>query len=258
MQAHKKFQWTVTEVDGCYAVCPEGDLTPMNYRDFTDTLVKYAVDEPDALIVVLDELRVQDRPLYGAFTSAWMRVREWPGVPIVLVVAEPTRRARLRASAIRRSIPVYESVGEAVRELAAGPARRRAVLDLAPIDSCARYARRFVEATCVRWNILEVRVYALLIITELMENTHVHSRADGDVQVRLELRNGLFSMAVGDGDPREAVLREPGADGSIHDGLHVVSRLARTWGCAPQWPMGKVVWAVLAIDRCEAPVVGRG
>ncbi|GAB0102448.1 hypothetical protein JMUB6875_14160 [Nocardia sp. JMUB6875] len=89
----------------------------------------------------------------------------------------------------------------------------------------------------------------LLIATELVENSFLHSRVPGGMQLRLELRDDRFCVAVGDNDPHEALLREPGVGGSRHYGLHIVARLASSWGCVPRRPAGKVVWAVLSTGR---------
>ncbi|MEC3954854.1 hypothetical protein VMT65_17575 [Nocardia sp. CDC153] len=236
----------MTERRGCSVVYPHGELTSATYREIADGLVKFAVDEPRAVIVVLDDLRVVTETLYAAFSSARMRVGEWPGVPIVLVSHCESRRRWLRHSAIRRFVPIHATVWEAVHELGEPPPRRRVAIDLARTANCGQRARRFVDETCERWNVREVRVDALLIVTELVENSFLHSAIDADMQLRLELRDHVFTVAVGDDDPREALLREPGAGGTRHYGLHIVARLARAWGCAPRWPSGKIVWAALA------------
>ncbi|MVU78775.1 hypothetical protein GPX89_16175 [Nocardia sp. ET3-3] len=230
-------------------VSPHGELTASTYRSLVDGLVKFAVEEPRAVVVVLEDLVVASEPLYTAFSSAWMRVGEWPGVPILLVVPGAALRERLGDSAVHRFVPVYSEVDEALAVLREPPARRRVTLSLVPTGDCAQRARRFVDATCSRWGIPEVRVDALLIVTELVENSFLHSGVDADIQLRLELRNQMFTVAVGDADPQEALLREPGTDGFRHYGLHIVAKLARTWGCAPRWPTGKVVWAVLPTGR---------
>ncbi|MGW4245431.1 hypothetical protein ACWELQ_23360, partial [Nocardia sp. NPDC004722] len=153
MLGGKEIRWDVAERQGCSVLHPHGDLTPITYRDFTDSLVKFAVEEPRALVVVIDELRVESMPLYTAFTSAWMRIGDWPGVPILLVVAADLRRELLCASAIHRFVAIHADVSEALRGLADEPPRRRAVLDLARTASCGQRARRFAEATCEHWGI---------------------------------------------------------------------------------------------------------
>ncbi|MEC3913127.1 ATP-binding protein [Nocardia sp. CDC160] len=249
MLGGREITWERVERQGCSVVYPHGELTSAAYRAFTDALVKFAVEEPRAVIVVLDNLRVASEPLYSAFGSAWMRVGEWPGVPIVLIVHSPSRRQWLRGSAVHRFVPVHADLVSALAGLREAPSRRRATLDLAPTADCGQRARHFVEETCLRWGIPEVRVDALLVATELVENSFLHSDVPADIQVRLELRNQLFTVAVGDADPREALLREPGTDGPRHYGLHLVARISRSWGCAPRWPSGKIVWAVLPTGR---------
>lgn len=241
-----EIRWDRLESQGCAVVTPRGELNSAVYRIFTDDLVKFTVDEPRAVIVVLDLLVIRAEPLLTAFSSAWMRVGDWPGVPIVLVVNDPDRCARLRHTALHRFVPVYGSLPEALAAVGHPPVRRRTGIELPPTAESAQLARRFVEETCAHWELAEVRADALLVVTELVENSFLHSRVAADIQVRLEYRSGLFTIAVADVDPREAVLREPAPGSSRCYGLHVVARLAGAWGCTPRWPTGKVVWAVLA------------
>ncbi|WP_157513941.1 ATP-binding protein [Nocardia concava] len=228
-------------------VYPRGELTAAGYRNFSDTLVKFAIDEPNAVVVILDDLLVGVPDLYTAFRSAALRVGEWPDVPIHLVAHAQTRRDWLRRSAVR--LPIFADVSAALRAAGGGSQRHRATLELAEAAECGQRARTFVEEICVRWDVPEVRVDALLIATELVENSFLHSRVPGGMQLRLELRDDRFCVAVGDNDPHEALLREPGVGGSRHYGLHIVARLASSWGCVPRRPAGKVVWAVLPTGR---------
>lgn len=245
MVVGRELRWQRDERDGCAVVRPYGELGPVGYRALSDDLVKFTVEEPRAVIVVLDHLRVSFEPLVTAFASATMRAGEWPGVPLMLVVESDTRRAELRSSALKRFVPVFGSVREAVRAVELPPLRRRATLELAPDGECGQLARRFIREICLRWNIPEACADALLVGTELVENAFLHSRVPAEIHLRLELRDDLLTVAVADEDPREAVLREPGGGLPRFYGLHVIARLSRSWGCTPRWPVGKVVWAVL-------------
>lgn len=236
-------------------VRPSGELAVASYRDFTDGLVKFAIDEPRALIVILDDLRVATETLLTAFSSAWMRVGEWPGVPILLVSYSPQQRNWLQASAVHRFVPVFADLPMAVRAVREPPVRRRTTLKLVSSGDCGQRARAFTSATCVHWGISEIRSVALLVVTELVENAFLHSRIESDILVRLELRDELFTVAVGDADPKEALLCEPGV-GPRHYGLHLVAGVARAWGCAPRWPSGKVVWAALPVGARRDRVPG--
>ncbi|UGT44195.1 hypothetical protein LTV02_12730 [Nocardia yamanashiensis] len=246
-------RWSHAASDGCAVVTAHGRLDTSSYRRFTDDLVKFTVEGPRAVIVVIDDLHIASEALLTAFSRAWMRGEDWPAVPIMIVSESALVRECLHASAISRFIPVYAGVRDATAAVD-DPRRRRTHLTVARRPSAGQDARRFVTEICERWSTPEVRVDAHLIVTEFVENACLHSRGDADLTVRLELYNGLFAIAVEDEDPREAILREPAADSTRrpgvhaiprHLGLHTVSRLARRWGCSPRRPTGKVVWAVL-------------
>ncbi|MFI6870020.1 ATP-binding protein [Nocardia sp. NPDC050406] len=214
-------------------VRPYGELNPGTYRMVTDDLVKFAVEQPHAVIVVLDSLRIASYPLLTAFSSARIRVEQWPRVPIMLVVGSEIRRAEIRSTTIGRLVPIFGSVPAALAHTAAPPPPRRANTDLPLAADCAQRSRRFVDDICTRWNIADLRCDARLVATELVENAFLHSRSHTRIRLRLERRDDLLTVAVADDDPREAVLREP-THGSPHlYGLHVVARLSHAWGCAP-------------------------
>ncbi len=246
-------RWTPREKDGCAIVHPDGVLDPSTYRGFSDDLVKFTIDEPRAVVVVLDRLRITSEELLTAFTSAWHRVDEWPAVPILLVAHQSPTRELLMRSAIRRFIPVHDSVAAAVTAVADPPLRRRANLSLAQSVDCGRRARRFIEEVTTRWQIVEACIDAQVVGTELVENAVRHSGVEDDIELRLELRNGLLTVAVADCGPGMAVLREPdvAAGKPAFHSLHVISRMARTWGSAPCWPVGKVVWATLTTAQYQ-------
>ncbi|WP_280272489.1 ATP-binding protein [Nocardia wallacei] len=237
--------WTRTDFENCSIVRPRGELTGVTYRRLRDDLVKYAVDQPRAVIVAVDDLVIPADPLLTAFTSAWMRIDTWPTVPLLLVAQSEQQRERFRSSCVDRFLPVFATVAAALDSLVEQPSRRRTSLSLARSPACGRRARRFVTETCERWSIPELRGDACLVATELVENSLIHANSHDDMEIRLELRRNLLTVAVSDSDPREAVLREPGPGADFSGGLHVVAEITRAWGCAPRWPQGKVVWATL-------------
>ncbi|WP_431952994.1 ATP-binding protein [Nocardia lijiangensis] len=244
--------WRPSELAGCTVLRPSGVLDWDGYRRFGDDLVRYAVDRPRAVVVVVDDLDLIEEAVATACASARVRVSDWPHVPIVLVadgIANPTATV-----ATRHRVPAFASVEAALRSLPAPPPRREASIELAPSTISSMYARRFVTRMCDRWGIGPVRTDALLVATELVENALLH--AFGEMRLCLESQGGLLTIAVADADPQEAMLREPVAGHPARFGLHVVASLARAWGCAPRWPVGKVVWATLA-DHGR-PLLSRG
>lgn len=236
------------ERDGATLVSPHGVLDLASYAELRDSLIKCAIEQPRAVLVDLGSLRAPTQATLSVFTVVWMRVSDWPGVPIVLIVADPEDRRSPALRAIARFVPVRASVAEALDTLDEPPPRRRGMIELPQSSISASVARRFVGETCDRWGCVEVRAEAIMVASELVENAvrHAHSAP----RLRLELRAGVLSVAVYDDDPTPAQLVAPAWAASRHLGLALTARLARMWNCSPTWSGGKVVWAVLrCVDR---------
>ncbi|MGH3816092.1 MAG: STAS domain-containing protein [Pseudonocardiaceae bacterium] len=226
-------------------VRPVGELICETYERLRDGLLAYAAEEPAAIVVDLASMRVASASLLTVFPTVCDRISDWPGVPLVLVVAGQPLRTLLDVSAVPRFVPTYDSVGEALEGLDAAPRRRRYQVEL-PCDlASARLARRLVEQTCHEWGIPAMATDSVLIASELTDNMVYHARSAG--WLRLELRSNRLTVAVADADPRPPRLRVPGLGAAGGRGLVVVDKLSRTWGTASRLPDGKVVWAVLTV-----------
>jgi sirohydrochlorin ferrochelatase len=165
-------------------------------------------------------------------------------VPIIAVAGDDEQRADLRRGPVGRHVPVCRDLPSALAMAADRPPLRRAEVDLVAEGISSRQARAFVRATCLRWRVADRSQDAEEIATELVENSIIH--ASSDLRLRLELRDGVLTVAVSDEDAKEAVLHEPRAGQPRRGGLMLVAQLARVWGCVPRMSGGKVVWAVLA------------
>jgi anti-sigma regulatory factor (Ser/Thr protein kinase) len=223
-------------------VRPTGILDGTTYRWLRDLLMKLAVEQPEAVIVDLDELRVDHETSLTVFSSAWMQVGQWPGVPILLVATAGAQRALLHG-AISRYTPYYATITGALGAARRPPLRRRASLDLAATPASSRVARAFVRETCQSWGISAQVSGAKAVATELVDNVTMHAGTES--RILLELRNRLLTISVRDGSPRPAVLRERIGDVRRGNGLRIVADLAQAWGCAPNLAGGKVVWVAL-------------
>lgn len=240
-------RWEATPHGGSLVVTAHGRLDSVTYLRCRDTLVKFAMGQPDSLIVVVDDLIVVPMSAWTAFSSAWMTVSDWPGVRIMLVSGDARQRAGCEAAVVSKFVPVFADVAAALQAVRSPPARRRAEVTLMPLPTSSREARVFVRATCDRWSISPLAIGAAEIATELVENSIVHARTE--LRLRLEFRQGMLTVAVSDGSPASAVLRETSGDEDRSFGLVLVAHRARAWGCAPEWSGGKTVWAVLTIPR---------
>lgn len=237
-------QFGVHRLGGLAVVRPRGRLDLSSYAAFRDGLLKLAAEEPAAIIVCLSsELNVATHTMLAVFTTVWMRVSEWPGVPVVLVPETVQHHADMRRSGITQFVPAYASMRVAVESVRRPPAHRRDTVEL-PLDPTApRLARRFVRATCRRWDVPLITGDAVLVASELTENAVRH--AGSPSVLRLELRPFALAIALRDLDPRPPERPVPG------HGVDIVDRVSRTWGWSPSFDGGKVVWAVLAVPRTE-------
>nr|WP_042193313.1 STAS domain-containing protein [Kibdelosporangium sp. MJ126-NF4]CEL20697.1 hypothetical protein [Kibdelosporangium sp. MJ126-NF4]CTQ89610.1 hypothetical protein [Kibdelosporangium sp. MJ126-NF4] len=223
---------------------PVGVLDSTTYPGLWDALMRYAVEQPDGLVVDVERLRLPSAVALRVFTLVAMRVADWPGVPVLLVSADERQRSVIAAAGnASRFVPVHGSVEEAVAAVSPPPSRSRAALKLPQSTLSTRHARYFVRMTCERWHITDMVTDAMIVTTAFVENTLRHT--DSRALLRLQLRRGLLTVAVSDDDPRPAVLRERRSGGVAPSGLLLVSGVARTWGCVGTVTGGKTVWAAL-------------
>ncbi|WP_051025468.1 STAS domain-containing protein [Nocardia aobensis] len=249
--------WQARKIDRCVVLEPDLTLDAKTYRQFSDGLVKFVIGQPRAVIVCLDHMTVASDAVLTAFTSARLRTSKWPSVPILLVARSVEVRRRLERSAIRRLLTVHSTVAAAIAASGEPPIRRWTTRTMALSPFTGHMARRLIDEVCAEWGIGEVSEAAQIIATEFIDNAdlHGHFTSVPDIDVRLEYRENLLTVAVADPDPREAVLREPdpGSSGRRLHGLHIVAEMASAWGCVPRWPTGKVVWATLSTRRPQDP-----
>lgn len=231
-------------VDDCLVVRPEGKLGPATCRGLRDQLLTLAVDQPRALVVDLVDLEAERAALLSVLAAVWLRTRDWPAVPLVLV-AGPDRVAQ--PTALRRYAAVHETLGKAIAAVAT-PALGRRTERWLPRDSASpSIARGFLRDTCAQWGLApSVTLDAILVAAELVTNAVTHARSAS--RLRVELRDRVLTVAVSDQDARPAVLRDTSASGRQSGGLGLllVTQLASTWGCVlDRANQRKVVWAVL-------------
>lgn len=224
---------------------PVGDLTLAGCPALQDELLMFATQEPLAIVVDLDCMRARTAAVLMVFPAVAMRIREWPGVPVVLAVSRQPLRALVDTSVVPGFIPTYHSVSEALEGLEGPAPRRSRQLPLSSDIDCGRRARRGVEEICGEWGISEITASAKQVACELAENALRHARSEE--WLRLELRGGVFSIAVADSDPSPPRLRPPHERRDGGRGLVLVAELSEAWGYVPRAQGGKVVWAVLAV-----------
>ncbi|EOD70495.1 hypothetical protein H480_00760 [Amycolatopsis vancoresmycina DSM 44592] len=228
-----------------------GTLDLSSHAAIRDGLLKAATEAPVGLIADVTGLCFAHDAQLSVFALVAMRLGDWPGIPFALVTGRPEQHEVLRRSAVARYARVHRDAAEAERGFS-DPVRRRAVRDFPRAETTPARARDFVTEVCQAWSMPDLIDDALVLVTELVENTLQHTRARPEV--RVDLRQGICTIAVADDDPRPAELHERQTITEPGLGLDLVARFARAWGCGRSWGGGKVVWATLLVSRNVAGI----
>src|SRR5271168_188984 len=104
----------------------DGVLDSRRYLQLRNRIIQAALDEPRAVLIDVNALRVPASSLWKVFTSARWHVSIWPDVPIILICAHPGRQRIIARSGLTRYVPVHASVEAALESLTVGrPTRWR-------------------------------------------------------------------------------------------------------------------------------------
>ncbi|QNE20402.1 hypothetical protein F1D05_23960 [Kribbella qitaiheensis] len=246
-------QIALRTVGGAAVISPSGVLEVATAPRLRTFLFKTLADQPDAVIVQLQDLVLARSYTLSVFTAVARQTADWSGIPLILVTGQRNDRAiQLQSAIVARFIPVFADLASALASMHSPPARQLTRLRLAPEPHSARVARRFVAATCELWRCEDLVEDAVAIVSELIGNVVRHARTDADL--RLELRRRLLTVAVSDGDPVFPIRRPPSTTRESGLGLGIVTHLATAWGASQTSTGGKVVWATIRLTPPNAKV----
>lgn len=224
----------------------DGVLDSSTYRGLRDTVIKAALDEPRAVIVDVDRLRVPTASAWTVFTSARWHVSTWPDVPILLVSAESSVRRAIIGAGVARYVPVHASrelALAAVNDRSLQVMRRRARTELPRSDGTLGMARAVVTDWLTEWRHSEAIPIATTVATVFIENVLDHT--DSAPVLVVESYRQAVTVAVEDGSDQLPSRHEDSRRGAeIVSGLAIVSALCRVWGATPT-TSGKTVWGMV-------------
>lgn len=225
-----------------------GTLDSSTYLEMRDSVIKAALDEPQAVLVDVSGLAVPLPSTWSVFTSARWHVSTWPDIPVLLICPRPDAAARIAHTGVTRYVPVHADIESALASLVTGkPSRRRARLELPHHLSSLRGSRDFVAEWLTNWSLDLLIPTVKVIVDVLVENVLRHTQSSP--VLLLESTGSEVTIAVQDADDAPAVRRETGAGGTEQtSGLAMVGALARAWGNSPA-PSGKTVWAVVGPEN---------
>ena len=217
-----------------------------------DWAIELALAEaPRGVVCDLSAARGGEEPVaVEMLATAGRHVRDWPGIPVVVVCPDPQVREALHAHPLGRHLIVAESLFCAVSAVLAAPALTVEKLRLAPHPTAPHAARNFVTHTLLDWQLNRVAPFASLVASELVASSCIN--AGTDIDLSLAWNQSALRLTV-----RDQGLGLPGQPHSDHDlagqSLTVVAGLSRAFGVLPTANGGKVVWAVLEAPRQPPP-----
>lgn len=108
-------------------------------------------------------------------------------------------------------------------------------------------ARHWVLGVATRAGLdAELVAVVNLLTSELVANAVLHG-AGRDVDIRVGVGDGLFTVAVSDTGDRLPVVRTTGPEVPGGQGMRLIDMLATRWGVDPRPTGGKTVWFTLAV-----------
>ncbi len=120
---HAALEVAAHSASGSTVLVVAGVLDLSTYHRVRTALLQCAAEAPTAVVVDLRRAVVTDSAARAVFVAVSTEVGEWPGVSIVLVC--PAEDAAVAAgSPIRRSLPVHETVDQALAAVGSPPPRR--------------------------------------------------------------------------------------------------------------------------------------
>jgi hypothetical protein len=239
-----------TDIAGVVVATPVGRLDLASYPALRDGLLKAAGDAPFAMVVRLGEsFEVPSTAMLSVFTTVWMKVAQWPDIPMALLADTDEHLEDLHASGVTRFVRTTTSLDGALKAVEQPPDRRFRRVPLPCSPTAPLMARAVVREACELWNLPMMTDDAVLIVSELVENAVRHARSKS--LLRIELRPHGLSLAVRDDDPTPPQLATPDLNVPGHRGVRLVDQMSIAWGCTPSSDGGKIVWAVLALSQGE-------
>jgi anti-sigma regulatory factor (Ser/Thr protein kinase) len=208
-------------------------------------LLKCLVQGPDAVIVDVADLKVEQRSHLTVFPAA-VRSHGGPHTALLLCGASEQLSRSMRGGVLG-GVRTYADRDLALAAAAAarGTGARRTALRLGPTPSAPTRARQFVTDTCRDWDLDDLRGPATLVASELVSNAVQH--AGTDMVIRVAHRGDHLHLSVSDGSrtpPRVPGTRSNGVLTDRGRGLHLVSVYTSAWGSNVSAD-GKTVWATM-------------
>ena len=238
--------------DGCIVVGLTGPINLFTAPGVRRELLKDLADRPYGIVCDLTGVESLDPVCATVFSSvANHPSSDWPATAFLLFGAQPAVAGVLERLAVPNILPLYDTLEEALDQVADRPPFLRDELRLAPTATAPAAARLYVRDVLQYWRLAlpdgEVIDRAELLADELVTNAVVHARTT--LRLCLELRGDILHIGVHDASPRLLRLVSSDPHSESGRGLRLVEQLSSAWGVQRRPDEGKVVWCTLRLWR---------
>ena len=238
--------------DGAVVVALTGSINLFTAPQVQRALLRDLAARPFGIVCDLSQVDALDPVCATVFsTVANHPSSDWPATAFLLCGARPAVAEALAGLAVPHVLPLYETLEEALDQVAARPPFLRDELRLAPTATAPAAARLYVRDVLRYWRLAlpgdDVIDRAELLADELVTNAVLHARTS--LRLRLELRGDVLHIGVHDASPRLLRLVSDDPESEAGRGLRLVDQLATAWGVHRGRDGGKVVWCTLRLWR---------
>jgi hypothetical protein len=222
-----------------------GALEMASAAQIWNCVAKRLADEPDALVVDVGGLDVDDPRALSVFGAVARRASIWPGIATILCEPSAAVFGALHDHSINRAVTICKTRDEAMLLASAAPVPLRLHESMEPIMGAARQGRDLATEACLRWRIPALVPRASVVSSELVTNAVRHTGQSFELSFARTLR--YLHIAVHDHSSEPAQRYDPDPLAPSGRGLLIVERTSMRWGCTLT-DTGKVVWATLRAD----------
>ena len=123
------------------------------------------------------------------------------------------------------------------------------VLRVAPSLAAARHCRHWIALIARECGATPAATSAVeLLVSEVFTNAVKYGAVRDTIELTATCERRLLAVAVRDRNPAPPVVLEVGPAALGGRGMHLVQRLAHSWGVRHHGPAGKTVWFQVKLD----------
>jgi anti-anti-sigma factor len=238
-----------TRMDQSVAVLTiAGVLDVGNAAALRDTLIKAVLEQPSAVVVDVNSLRVSSDSGWSTFLGVRWQLDPDLDIPLMLVCSQRATREAIARSGLTRFMPVYSTENGAMKALGRLTRRdvKRAETRLPSNLSSLRESRKLVREWLTEWSQSTLIPVALVVVNVFIENVLEHTGSEP--VMRIETDGATATIAVSDANSAPALRLPTPQKGIDVSGLAIVEALSRAWGSTAT-SSGKTVWAIIGPEN---------